>query len=198
MFGKDSQLTFIMILLVVIGLSCGVYLLYTKGINLNKINMGILQEPPEPTYPGKLTLKSPAFDNNGEIPIVYSCKGANYNPPMQIFNAPNGTQSFVLVVDDPDAPVKTFDHWIVFNINPKTTTIPENSVPTGGILGQNGLGKGGYQGPCPPTGKHRYNFKLYALDILLESKAGATKEELAKQMAGHILDKSVLVGTFGN
>lgn len=200
MLEKNTQLTFIMILLTVFGVSTGIWYLYTKGIDVGKLQpaLPIKKDALEAQFPGNLTLQSPAFKNAQEIPIEYTCKGKNVNPPLEILNVPENTKSLLLVVDDPDAPLKTFDHWLVFNISPNTKGIATDTIPTGALQGQNSVGKGGYEGPCPPTGKHTYRFKLYALDSVLELSTGATKDNISAAVAGHILDKAELKGIFGN
>ena len=100
-------------------------------------------------------------------------------------------------MEDPDAPIRTFDHWILFNVNSKTTAIAENTLPSGAIAGQNDFGKATYSGPCPFNGLHHYQFKVFAMDKLLASKEGVTKADLLKEMEGHIIDSGILIGTFG-
>ncbi|NMB69602.1 YbhB/YbcL family Raf kinase inhibitor-like protein [candidate division WWE3 bacterium] len=174
------------------------YYLTSVGIDSSKIPLvGSANKPAPPKYPGKLILKSSAFENMGVIPDKYTCKGENINPPLEINDLPAETQSLVLILVDPDAPIKPFDHWVVFNINPKTTVISENAIPGEGILAQNSYGKGGYQGPCPVSGLHRYEFQIYALDQKLSISGGISKAELTKNMDVHVIDKGVLTGTFG-
>ena len=140
-----------------------------------------------------LIIKSPAFSNNGWIPAKYACIGSNINPTLSISDIPNGTKSLALIVDDPDAPNGTFVHWVMWNI-PVTSVIDENSAP--GIQGKNGKGENNYFGPCPPTGTHHYNFKIYALDTKLILPIGADKNALLKAMDKHILASGVLIGLF--
>ena len=111
---------------------------------------------------GTLKLLSPAFKHNDSIPSKYTCDGADVNPPLVIENAPLSTKSLALIVDDPDAPVGTWVHWVVWNIGPTTSEIGENMVPSGAQQGINDFRKHNYGGPCPPSGTHRYFFKLYA------------------------------------
>ena len=145
-----------------------------------------------------MKLTSPHFDVNGEIPSRYTCDGTNINPTLHIEGVPIKAKSLVLIMDDPDAvPVagKVWDHWIVFNVPPETKTIAEGKEP----IGTHGVGTGGnleYAGPCPPDRKHRYYFKLYALDVVLGLEEGAMKVEVEKAMQGHILDKVELVGRY--
>jgi len=132
------------------------------------------------------------FQHNQDIPSKYTCQGEDINPPLTIEDIPEKTKTLVLIVDDPDAPNNTWDHWIVFNI-PPTNQIQENTEP--GTSGINSWGKTGYGGPCPPSGKHRYFFKLFALDTEL-SLTNPKKEDVLTAMQGHILDKAELVGLY--
>ncbi len=148
---------------------------------------------------GELKLTSEAFENNGKIPEKYTCVGENINPPLQISDVPEKTKSLVLIVDDPDAvkPTgKVWEHWTVWNINPNTKEIQENSVPEGAIQGVNGAGKNNYQGPCPPDGEHRYFFKLFALDTTLNLQEGATKKQVEEAIQNHIIAQTQLIGLF--
>ena len=142
-----------------------------------------------------MQLISSAFQHNSEIPSKFTCDGDNINPPLSITDVPEDAKSLVLIVDDPDAPVGVWDHWIVFNVNPSTKEIAQNSQPEG-TAGKNSGGKNNYQGQCPPSGTHRYFFKLYALDITLNIPEGSTKKQLESAMQNHILAKSELVGLF--
>lgn len=136
---------------------------------------------------------SSAFASNGSIPGKYTCDGENVNPPMEFEGIPEKAESLVLIVDDPDAPTKTFTHWIVWNIEP-VAKIEEDSIP--GIEGINDFRKIGYGGPCPPSGTHRYFFRVYALDKNLELKAGAGRKELENGMIGHIVAEGELMGKY--
>jgi Raf kinase inhibitor-like YbhB/YbcL family protein len=141
-----------------------------------------------------LIVKSPAFENNKLIPKKHSCDGEEVNPPLNVEGIPMGAKTIALILDDPDAPRGTFDHWIVWNI-PPTGKIAENSVP--GTEGLNSAGQQTYIGMCPPSGTHRYFFKVYALDAKLDLKANSTKKkDLEKAMQGHILAKGELVGLY--
>lgn len=149
-----------------------------------------------------LEIKSNAFKNNESIPQKYTCKGEDISPPLFWSDVPSGVKSFVLICDDPDAPVGTWDHWVIYNIPSDRVTMEENipkidQLPDGSLQGKNGWDKVGYGGPCPPPGKpHRYFFKLYALDIMLDLKAGAVKNDVLKAMEGHILDQAEIIGIF--
>ncbi len=145
---------------------------------------------------GAFRLSSPLFAARGEIPPRYTCDGADENPPLTIENIPPKTMSLALIVDDPDAPKKTWVHWVVWGIPPGTREIREGSLPKGALQGTNDFGKRRYGGPCPPSGRHRYVFKLYALDAPVDPGAGATKARLEAAMKGHILGKAELVGVY--
>ncbi len=140
-----------------------------------------------------LIITSPAFDNEGSIPAKYTCQGEEINPPLQIAETPKEAVSLVLIVEDPDAPNGTFDHWLVWNIKP-TSTIDENSIP--GISGSNGAGKTGYHGPCPPSGSHRYYFNVFALDKNLDLPVHADKKKLQEAMQPHIVAKGSIMGRY--
>jgi Raf kinase inhibitor-like YbhB/YbcL family protein len=143
-----------------------------------------------------MTLSSPAFQGNGLIPSKHTCDGRDTSPPLSIGNMPEGTKSLALIVDDPDAPAGTWVHWVVWNIPPGTREIPEGSAPAGAAQGLNDFRKRGYGGPCPPSGTHRYFFKLYALDSRLDPGRDATKADLESAMKGHLLGKAELVGIY--
>ncbi len=146
--------------------------------------------------PNLMKITSSAFSNRQKIPTKYTCGGENINPPLKIEQVPQEAKSLVLIMYDPDSPVGVWDHWIVFNINPNIEGIAEHSVPPNSIQGKNSWGSSEYGGPCPPTGTHRYFFKLYALDIKLKLNLGATKEKVESLMTNHILDQAELVGLY--
>jgi len=141
----------------------------------------------------ELTITSPAFKSNKSIPPKYTCDGDDVNPPLNIEGTPKETKSLALIVDDPDASKGTWDHWIVWNI-PPTNKIQENSVP--GTEGLNDFRKHSYGGPCPPSGTHRYFFKVYALDTKLDLDPNSRKKDIEKAMKDHILAKGELVGLY--
>jgi hypothetical protein len=143
-----------------------------------------------------LKIESLAFNNGGMIPLKYTCDGENINPPLVITGIPENTKSLVLIVEDPDAPVGTWIHWTVWNISPATNEIPENSVPQGAVEGITDFGAPGYGGPCPPSGKHRYFFKLYSLDITLDLATSASVEDIEEAMQGHIIESAEMVGLY--
>ena len=142
-----------------------------------------------------MKLTSSAFTHNGAISSEYTCDGADSSPQLVISDVPANAKSLALIMDDPDAPVGTWDHWVVFNIPPSTKEISKGTEPNG-VAGRNSWGRTGYGGPCPPSGTHRYFCKLYALDIMLNLPQGATKKDLEKAMQGHIIAKAELMGTY--
>jgi Raf kinase inhibitor-like YbhB/YbcL family protein len=143
----------------------------------------------------KMKLTSPAFENNQEIPSEYTCDGADISPELNIGDVPENAKSLALIMDDPDAPGGTWVHWVVWNIPPDTKKIAKDAEPEG-IQGTTSFGKQGYGGPCPPSGTHRYIFKLYALDTTLDLEEGSDKKELEAAMQGHIIEKTELTGPY--
>ncbi len=143
-----------------------------------------------------MIISTPIFKNGGNIPPKYTCDGENVNPPLEISDVPAGARSLVLIMDDPDSPGGAWLHWSVWNIDPKTTEIMENSAPAGAVEGATGFGRTGYGGPCPRSGEHRYFFRLYALDSKLNLPAGARRPELEQAMAGHVLAEAELTGRY--
>jgi Raf kinase inhibitor-like YbhB/YbcL family protein len=144
----------------------------------------------------KFKISSPAFEDNGTIPKKYGCAGENVNPALKFEGVPPGTKSLVLVFDDIDAPGGSYVHWILWKIDSGTREIRENSVPEGAVQGTNDFKKQNYGGPCPPTRPHRYLFKLYALDTVLNLQPASAKPDLEKAMAGRILTQAELKGTY--
>lgn len=155
-----------------------------------------------------LTITSSAFQHDGEIPRVHTCDGADTSPPLQWSGVPDGTKSLALIVDDPDAPdpaapKMTYVHWVLYDIPPTAREIPSAPggaarLPEGAREGTNDWKRTGYGGPCPPIGRHRYFFKLYALDTVLGDLGAATKPELEAAMKGHILEHALLMGTYAH
>lgn len=149
------------------------------------------------------TLKTTAFSEGGSIPKKYTCDGADVSPPLSWAGSPSGTQSFALIADDPDAPVGTWTHWLIWNVPGGETTLQEGvpkaeTLPDGARQGRTDFKRIGYGGPCPPPGKpHRYFFKLFALDTKLDLKAGATRSELEQAVKGHALAQTELMGLYG-
>ena len=154
-----------------------------------------------------MTLKvtSSAFQQGGSIPAKYTCEGQDVSPPLAWTGAPGNIKSYALIVDDPDAPdpakpQRVYVHWVLYNIPATSTSLPENAsksgLPKGAVQGKNDWGKPEYGGPCPPIGRHRYFFKLYALDTTLTGLSSPAKPDLEKAMKGHVLDSGELMGTY--
>jgi Raf kinase inhibitor-like YbhB/YbcL family protein len=141
-------------------------------------------------------LASTAFQDNGFVPSKYTCDGSDINPPLVIGNVPPGAKSLALIVDDPDAPMGTWVHWLVWNIAPDIKEIKENDTLKGVGLGLNDFKRQSYGGPCPPSGTHRYFFKLYALDTSLNLPSGAKKADIEKAMQGHIVAQAQIIGLY--
>lgn len=176
------------LLFIVVFVAYGLYFRYTtqKGYNNNVLI----------DKASNMILTSSAFSNNDVIPTKYTCEGININPPLNISTVSIFAKSLVLIVDDPDSPSKDFTHWILFNIDPKTTFIDENAIPKESLEGLNDFGESHYGGPCPNRGEHHYIFKLYSLDNSLNLEKGATKKDLLNTMNGHILEQAKLIGKY--
>ncbi|MFH1162400.1 MAG: YbhB/YbcL family Raf kinase inhibitor-like protein [Candidatus Jorgensenbacteria bacterium] len=168
------------------------------------IVVGISLAPPRNPVPAShvpmdtFTIKSSVFKEGGAIPAKFTCDGDDVNPFLEIKNTPEGTVSFALVVDDPDAPRGTWIHWLVWNIDPKTQYISEDNLPSDAVQGKTSAGYVKYSGPCPPRGDkpHRYVFSLYALDTMLTVPAGADNAALLAAMEGHIINQTALTGLY--
>lgn len=148
-----------------------------------------------------IKITSSAFEEGGLIPAKYTCDGADISPPLRWEAVPEGTKSMALISDDPDAPMGTWVHWVLFNMPAETKELAENipadeTLPNGARQGSSDFGRIGYGGPCPPSGTHRYFFKIYALDAELDLAAGARKPELVKAMEGHIIGQGQLIGKY--
>jgi len=148
-----------------------------------------------------IRVTSSAFVDGGMIPAKYTCDGSDISPPLQWEAVPEATKSIALVCDDPDAPVGTFVHWVLFNLPAETKELAENmpsaeGVGGGGVHGKSDFGRLGYGGPCPPSGTHRYYFKIYALDTMLDLESGCRKSDLLKAIEGHILGEGQLMGKY--
>ena len=148
-----------------------------------------------------MQITSQAFEAGGMIPAKYTCDGPDLSPPLRWADPPAGTQSYALIADDPDAPVGTWVHWVLWNIPAEASGLEENlsksaSLPNGAKQGTTDFRRIGYGGPCPPSGTHRYFFKLYALDTMLELPSSTTKRDLEGAMQGHILGQAELVGKY--
>ena len=149
------------------------------------------------TPPATLELRSPAFALGEAIPQKYTCQGDNVSPPLEWSQIPDGALSLALIVEDPDAPMRTWVHWVLYNLPPTSTGLPEHvadaDLPEGTLQGKSSFGKPGYGGPCPPTGQHRYYFHLYALDIRVDAQ-DLDKAALLKAAEGHILAEGEWMG----
>ncbi len=149
----------------------------------------------------RIQVESAAFTEGGMIPKKYTCDGQDISPPLSWSGAPEGTKSLALISDDPDAPVGTWVHWVMYDIPADVSGLPENVPPNeklenGAVQGTSSFGRIGYGGPCPPGGTHRYYFKLYALDTMLNLSPGAKKEAVLEAMEGHILAQGELMGRY--
>ena len=152
-----------------------------------------------------MELSSDAFDPDGEIPSRFTCEGEDVSPALRWRNIPSGADSLVLIVDDPDAPDPraprmTYVHWLLYNLPPDAEAIVEattpKELPEGTLQGRNDWNRAGYGGPCPPIGRHRYFFKLYALDTTLPDLGQPTKATLEARMQGHVIEQCELIGTY--
>lgn len=160
---------------------------------------------PTPTAEAVLpfAITSPAFVHETEIPLQYTCDGEDTSPPLEWSAPPSGAASLALIVDDPDAPMGTWVHWVIYNLPAEARGLPagitpDAELPDGSRQGNNSWPKLGYGGPCPPSGSHRYVFKLYALDAVLDVRPGATEQQLLQAMEGHILAEAQLMGTYAH
>jgi Raf kinase inhibitor-like YbhB/YbcL family protein len=143
----------------------------------------------------RMKITSSAFQEGGNIPSKFTCDGSDTSPPLQITGIPSEAKSLVLIADDPDAPSGLFTHWLVWNIAPQTNSIGEGSAPKG-VHGTNDFGKSGYGGPCPPSGTHRYSFKIFALDRELDLRSGEKRSQVDAAMKGHVIAQGELVGRY--
>ena len=149
----------------------------------------------------EIKVTSTAFKHGGMIPAEYTCDGANVSPALKWDSAPEGTKTIALISDDPDAPMGTWVHWVLYNLPPEKRELPENfpedeTLPDGTRQGMTDFGKAGYGGPCPPSGTHRYYFKIYALDSMIDSATVLDKKALLEKMKGHILAEGQLMGRY--
>ncbi|HMJ66063.1 MAG TPA: YbhB/YbcL family Raf kinase inhibitor-like protein [Candidatus Binatia bacterium] len=145
-----------------------------------------------------MNITSQAFANGGKIPDKYTKYGENRIPPLHLENVPERARSLAMIVDDPDAPSGTFNHWLIFNIDPKTRDIKEDCVPVMATQGKNDFGEVEYGGPQPPSGEHRYFFKAYALDAVLPLGRGVRRADLEREMQDHVLDEAMLMGKYAH
>jgi Raf kinase inhibitor-like YbhB/YbcL family protein len=151
-----------------------------------------------------MVVTSTAFAEGGDIPTHFTCEGEDVSPPLAWTDPPEGTKSIALIADDPDAPKKTFGHWVLYNLPPATRDLPEGTkvtpsgptAPSGALTGDNDFGHNAYGGPCPPSGRHRYVFKVYALDTKLPNLGKIRAENLERAMDGHVIGRGQLIGTY--
>lgn len=144
---------------------------------------------------GKMKITS-VFENNGQIPSKYTCDGQDLAPELMISDVPEGAKELVLIVDDPDAPIGTFVHWVLYNIPSNTTKIDNKNLPKGAKQGFSDFRRNSWGGPCPPYGEHRYFFKLYAIDKTLELAVGAKKAQVENAIKGHVIEQAQLIGLY--
>lgn len=143
-----------------------------------------------------MNITSSAIGANGQILPEYTCEGENVSPPLTFSEIPEDAKSLVLILDDPDAPGGTFTHWLLYDMSPATLQLMERQLPLTGKAGTNDFGAQAYGGPCPPSGTHRYYFRLYALDNMLHAPAGARRDVVEKAMEGHIVGSAELMGAY--
>jgi len=188
---KSQAITLLLLMLVVAGCA-------TRP-NVSAQNSASTSTPQ--TTGGSIKLTSTAFKEGESIPRQYTCDGVNVSPSLEWSGVPKSAKTLVIIADDPDAPAGTWVHWVLYNLPADNIGMVENLPATdelraGGFQGKNDFGKIGYGGPCPPSGTHRYFFKIYALDSELPLKAGATKAEVEKAMEGHVVAQGQLMGTY--
>lgn len=143
-----------------------------------------------------MNVTSTEFAEGAEIPALYTCDGRDINPPLRLGEVPSTTQTLALIMDDPDAPVGTWTHWTMWNIDPTITEIPEHYAPSLGVEGVTSRGTPGYHGPCPPSGSHRYFFHVYALETTLDISTDTDAGGVRAAMDGHIIAEATLVGRY--
>ena len=182
---KNFVLVVLILLVIIIG-----------GIFVTRRTETPSKQAPQLSTIKTMEITSSSFQNNKSVPKKYSCDGLNISPPLTVSNVPSAAKSLALIVSDPDAPGGDFVHWIVWNISPTTTEIAEGTTPKGSVVGKNDFGKKSYDGPCPPSGTHRYIFTLYALDTVLKLDSEAQKIDVQKTIAGHNVSAASLIGTY--
>ncbi len=168
----------------------------------SSLALTVLESPQVSGEPGPLVLAASAFSDGEQIPLRYSCDGEDISPSLAWSGVPEGTETLVVIMDDPDAPGGTWDHWVVFNIPAEVKGLEEAQpdtpqLPSGGVHGKNSWGDKAYGGPCPPRGPaHNYRFFLYAVDVTLELEVGASKKDVLAEIEGHIVGENLLTGTY--
>jgi Raf kinase inhibitor-like YbhB/YbcL family protein len=167
----------------------------TKAINAGALAIALMALASFAAGGAKMKITSAAFQEGGKIPSKFTCDGGDSSPPLHIAEIPSSAKSLALIVDDPDAPSGLFTHWIVWNISPQTNEIAEGSAPKG-VQGTSDFGKSGYGGPCPPSGTHRYYFKIFALDRELNLPSGTKRNQLDAAMKGHVVAQGDLMGRY--
>lgn len=174
-------------------------LILLSGVAIVFLGLGVILKPKDVVEAkikvGKMKITS-VFENNGQIPSKYTCDGQDLAPELNISDVPEGTKELVLIVDDPDAPIGTFVHWVLYNIPSSTTKIDEKNLPSGVKQGFSDFRRNGWGGPCPPNGEHRYFFKLYALDKELDMPEGASKAKIENAIKGHVIEQAQLIGLY--
>lgn len=185
------------IVLVVVGLVILLKSFLPAKPSTNANSQNTIQGDQEKSNANLMKITSSAFKHNEKIPVKYTCDGENVNPPLEISDVPSNASTLALIMDDPDAPSGTWAHWLVWNIPPSASSIMENSVPESAMQGKTSFGNNRYGGPCPPSGAHRYFFKLYALDTKLRLPSYSEAKDLEQALQGHILRQAELVGVYG-
>ena len=195
------------VILVPLAVACGKSKSSTTDTAAVITNVGRAKDTSGPanTAPMIFNLTSSVFDPNAGIPAKYTCEGANISPPLAWSGAPATAKSYALIVEDPDAPdpakaTRVVSHWVAYNIPASATSLSENAsnkgMPAGSAQGSNEGNKSIYMGPCPPIGRHRYFFKLFALDTVLKGLSNPKKADLEKAIQGHVVGNAVLIGTY--
>ncbi|MFD7158890.1 YbhB/YbcL family Raf kinase inhibitor-like protein [Kribbella sp. NPDC059898] len=152
--------------------------------------------PPPTTAPSRITVSSPAFHDGGSIPVEYTCDGAGTSPPLAWSGTPGDAKALAIVVDDPDAPSGTFTHWVLLDVDPKTTSLTAGSTPTGAVPAANSAGKPSYYGPCPPSGTHHYRFTVYALSKATNLPAGTKLADALKAIDSSAIARGRLTAVY--
>jgi Raf kinase inhibitor-like YbhB/YbcL family protein len=187
---KEMKLLFILLVIII---AVGSFFRYQENMKQPLKSSQVLTN----NQSKNMKISSPAFENNGDIPPKYTCDQEGASLPIEFSGVPAEAKSLALIMEDPDAPMAGgFVHWVIFNMNPKTSEIRENMKPESGIEGTGSSGKNGYIPPCPPSGAHHYHFKLYALDSELNLNESAKREDVEKAMEEHIIDRAEIIGLY--